>query len=194
VQNIKKNEACDFPFLTNTNDGPTRGIILDAILKEDIGAIERVVRCRKSDLYGNMKKLLDTAAGNGTVEILRLLENNTSDKYSHNAITNAAYHGNLEIIKYLHSKSVDCANWAMYAATSLGHFEIVKFLHENRNDICNENIMKLAIEHRHLDIVKYLHQNQTGKCKHNALNYATLNGDIEIILMLDGNEGCEREE
>jgi Ankyrin repeats (3 copies) len=105
----------------------------------------------------------------------------------------AAYHGHLDIIKYLHSIGSKARTYAMDNAAGInGRIEVVKWFHENRQEGCTTRAMNMAASQGHLEIVKFLHENRTEGCTANAMNDAAMNGHLEVIKWLHENrtEGC----
>ncbi|OQR90739.1 hypothetical protein THRCLA_09215 [Thraustotheca clavata] len=73
------------------------------------------------------------------------------------AMNIAASHGDLKMIKYLHSVGNQaCTKRAIDFAVDGGHFETIKWLHENRTEGWSSHALSKAIEINRLDIIDYL--------------------------------------
>lgn len=96
----------------------------------------------------------------------------------------AAFHGYLELVKYLHENGVDIAckdNYAIKISCEKGYLEQVKYLHENGVDITTNNNYPiiLATLKEHFDIVKYLYEN--GARNKEAIKIAKRHKNKKII-------------
>ena len=71
----------------------------------------------------------------------------------------AAENGHIEIVKWLHENRTEgCTKHAMNWAAYNGHVEIVKWLHENRNEAYIESALLISKRYNHTKIVEYLQQ------------------------------------
>lgn len=108
-----------------------------------------------------------TAAGNGSIRVVKKYFNESTQMDKANAIVLAAERGNLEIVKFLiergvkiESKDVDGAT-ALYGAALNGRTSVVQYLVEKGADVNAANNdgyvpLAMAAKNNHLDIVKYL--------------------------------------
>ncbi len=114
-------------------------------------------------------------------------------------VDDAARHGQLHIIEWLHAwypKELErrgCG--AMNEAAYGGQLNVVKWLHENRTEGCTTYAMDRAAKYGHLDVVKWLHENRTEGCTTNAMDWAAKYGRLDVVKWLHANrtEGCTTE-
>ncbi|KAH9128428.1 hypothetical protein LEN26_009108 [Aphanomyces euteiches] len=129
-------------------------------------------------------RAMDLAAANGHIDALIFL-NARKFSCSTKAMDGAAQNGHLEIINWLQMyRTEGCTVNAMNLAASNNHFDVVKWLHANRNEGCNRNAMDLAAEFGHLDMVKCLHENTNGGCTTRAVDRAVQNNHVEVAMWL----------
>jgi len=108
-----------------------------------------------------------TAAGNGSIRVVKKYFNESTQIDKANALVLAAERGNLEIVKFLvergvkiESKDVDGAT-PLYGAAFNGRMSVVQYLVEKGADVNaanNNGYVPLAMvaKSNHLDLVKYL--------------------------------------
>ena len=117
-----------------------------------------------------------------------------------NAMNYAAQEGHLEILKWLHEKSITesdiyagCTTRAMDNAAKYSYIEVIQWLHHNRTEGCSNYAMNWAADSGHIDVPKWLHENRTEGCDQLAMTWAAQNGHLEIVKWLykksitDGN-------
>ena len=74
----------------------------------------------------------------------------------------ATFHGNLDIIKYMHSTyGMICNDINMYKAVEYNKLDIVKYLHTEMNVPGNLNALKIGISYGRFECVKYLFEIKT---------------------------------
>jgi len=121
-------------------------------------------------------------------------------KCTDNAMDYAAHNGHLEVVQWLHYKSITesdrykgCTAWAMDGAAKHGHIEVVQWLHNNCKEGCTIWAMNDAAANGHLDVVKWLYEkyitksNRNDDCIHTVIYYAAQNGHLDVVKWL-----CER--
>ncbi|TMW58610.1 hypothetical protein Poli38472_010169 [Pythium oligandrum] len=100
----------------------------------------------------------------------------------------AAAQGNLELLEEFHKDefaTVTCTTDAMDQAAEHGHLEIVQWLHEHRHEGCTSAAMTMAASQGHLDVVQWLHAYRTEGCDSGAHLGAAGNGHLEVVRWLD---------
>ncbi|EFA77466.1 hypothetical protein PPL_12068 [Heterostelium album PN500] len=105
--------------------------------------------------------LMNRFAIHGNLEMLKWLNENSTNKGSNWSMNNAAYYGHFNCIKWLHENTYGCTFHAMNYAAGSGDLECVKFLHFNRTEGCNREAMDQAARGGHFSILKWLHENRT---------------------------------
>lgn len=109
------------------------------------------------------------------------------------AIDSAAGNGHLDIVEFLHVHwSEGCTTDAMDYAAANDYFDVVRFLHEHRSEGCTTRAMDSAALNGHLDVVQFLHEHRTEGCTTDAIDYAAREGHLDVIQFLFDNrsEGC----
>jgi hypothetical protein len=98
---------------------------------------------------------MNSAVGNGQIEIVELLHVNRNEGCTHFAMDFAGSNRHLDVMKWIHyNRSEGCTEYAIdYAAEYGGHFTISKWLHFNRSEDAG---MKFAARNSHYNIVEWL--------------------------------------
>ncbi len=155
----------------------------------------------------NKNDLLQYAAKNGYLELIKYLVEKGANIHGHNygtPLISAASNGHLEVVKYLVENGANISasgDIALILAASNGHLEMVKYLKENGANIHGQDdeALQFAAQNDHLEIVKYLvengappgaagilpadiHGNTDG-----ALQKAALYGNLKIVKYLVEN-------
>lgn len=146
-----------------------------------------------SVLENYSSQVMDWAAGNGHLEVVKWLHENRSEGCTTWAMDWAAERGHLEVVHWLHeNRNEGCTEIAMNLAAEGGHLEVVKFLHETGRAKCTVIAMDLAASGGHLEVVRWLHENRDEGCSINAMNWAAQNGHLKVVKWLHKNrsEGC----
>ncbi len=100
----------------------------------------------------------------------------------------AAENGHLEVVKWFHENRTEgCSDFAMNLAAANGHLEVIKWLHENRTEGASVYAMCWAAQYGHLELVKWLHKNRTEGCTRWAMDHAAQNGHLDIVIWLHEN-------
>ena len=101
-----------------------------------------------------------SATENGHVEVVKFLAER-SDSIPSDLSLYAAKQGNVELLKFFHSKNLDLRysdDHPFRLAAEGGHLECVKFLYDFGADIRNKNerALKKAVGNGHFNVVKFL--------------------------------------
>ncbi|EGG18694.1 hypothetical protein DFA_04190 [Cavenderia fasciculata] len=135
-------------------------------------------------------KALDIAAEKGYLDIF--LHFNRTEGCTIKAMDNAAFAGNIDIVKFLHyNRSEGCTTNAMdYSLLNddVSDFEVLKFLHYNRTEGCKTDAMDNAAVKRKFEALKFLHYNRTEGCSLMAMNWVASQGDLEMLKVCDKRE------
>ncbi|EGG22179.1 hypothetical protein DFA_04297 [Cavenderia fasciculata] len=122
--------------------------------------------------------------------------NNNNHILTSDMMDTAAENGHIEIVKFLHEHSSEGATtWAMDTAAGNGYIEIVKFLHEHRTEGCTSDAMDRAARNGHIEIVKFLHYNRSEGQPRFPNNYESSKGYLEMVsFMIDiGKLECNQD-
>ena len=131
---------------------------------------------------------IETAARQGNLEMVKYCVANQCPVDSW-AFANAAYHGHLEIIKYLHEEVK--VRWCSFTAASAvdnGHLHILEYLVERKYDQFEEDACRDAAKYGQLDCLKYLHETAKAPWDDEAVRFAHENGQPECLQYLLDND------
>ncbi|KYR03031.1 hypothetical protein DLAC_11444 [Tieghemostelium lacteum] len=116
--------------------------------------------------------IMDNAASNGNLKLLKFLHYNTNQGCSTNAMDN----GSLEVVKFLHeNRSEGCTTYAM----DNGSLEVVKFLHENRSEGCSIKALCKPDESKYQEVLQYLLTNRPELKNYNPTDYIRDSQNLE---------------
>jgi hypothetical protein len=158
------------------------------------------------------------AVANNRLEVAKFLHDHTAppadDMY---LIDEAARHGDLDMMKWLHSERGDQLTYeGVMRAVNHGFLAAVKWMRETfpdsvvASDIkmdnaaanghlemikwlhgqhawCTKQAMNLAASNDHLDVVRFLHENRAEGCTTDAMDLAAANGHLETVQWLHHN-------
>jgi Ankyrin repeats (3 copies) len=137
-------------------------------------------------LYIDSTQYIRNAAYHGELDLLNYLHGNGCpwDEYT---CTDAAMNGHLDCLKYAHENGCPWSVLTCSEAAKNGHMDCLKYLHENG---CrwNETTSSNAAKNGHLDCLKYAHENG---CPWNkwTCSEAAWNGHLECLKYAHEN-GC----
>lgn len=131
------------------------------------------------------KESVTTTIANGNLDILKILIGKHNIKPHAWMIDLAALNGHLDIIKYIDIMTVEELSFnAIGNAAENGHLETLRWLYYNRKEGNINNILYKPIRYGHLDIVKFLYSVGITKCKPIPTNVAIVSGHIHIVRYL----------
>jgi len=135
------------------------------------------------------ERTINAAAYHGNIEMIKYCVANKCpmDVY---ACACAAQGGNLECLKYLHEEVK--APWnsrtaAAWAAEN-GHLHILEYLVERKYKHYEENACSCAAQNGHLDCLKFLHETAKAPWNSYAVRYAHENNHVECVQYLLDND------
>jgi hypothetical protein len=150
-----------------------------------------------SAVYGNLKfikwlykhkpillilaDIMDNAAYNGNLNVIKFLHKKgyRGTKYT---TYNAVISGKLQLIKWFHRKDYKFSQHAMDAAAMLGYLKILKWLNKYRSEGCTSWAFDFSAANGHLRILKWLHENiKNAKCTNMTAIDAAINGQLHIL-------------
>ncbi len=123
------------------------------------------------------------------LSLLELARKNGCNLY--NVYGLAAFHGNLEILKWAKDKGFEFNSRYVVHVIQNGHLEVLKWMHDNYyiNQLLRENMCNYAASSGQLDILKWTHENGY-KWDASTCSNAALSGNVECLKYLRLNK-CE---
>ena len=131
---------------------------------------------------------ISSAAYHGNLEMVKYCVANEC-LINEGACANAASGGQLEVLKYLHEEAKVPWDWstAEWAARN-GHLHILEYLVERKYDEYDVLACRWAAECGHLDCLKYLHETAKAPWNFRAVRVARENKHFECVqYLLDNN-------
>ncbi|EFA80060.1 hypothetical protein PPL_06882 [Heterostelium album PN500] len=171
------------------------------VIASNVGNLELIeyVLTRQPQ-YGNdtlYHTMFRDSIANGYLNMMKYLHDKGIDSvFKNNALDEAASHGHLSIVEFLHfNRTEGCTKNAFIYSAFKGHLEIVKFLNANRSEESSPDAMNYAAQKGFLDVVLFLHENSISGCTFEALDGAASGGHLSIVKFLHYNrtEGCTKE-
>ncbi|EQC24877.1 hypothetical protein SDRG_17230 [Saprolegnia diclina VS20] len=103
----------------------------------------------------------------------------------------AAAKGYLSLVQQLHAAGVACSTKAMDEAAKHGFLDVVRFLHEHRTEGCTDAALRGASEAGHLDVVRFLVDFRAEGDLSAAFVAAAKAGHLHVVEYLGGvRDGC----
>jgi len=133
-------------------------------------------------------KTIQAAAYHGNLEMVKYCVANECpiDKW---ACACAAGNGHLECLKYLREEvKAPWASWTASWAAQNGHLHILEYLVERKYDEYDEGACANAAEFGHLDCLKYLHETAKAPWDEDAVISAHMNDHTECLQYLLDND------
>ncbi|GMF14834.1 unnamed protein product [Phytophthora lilii] len=135
------------------------------------------------------------AVANNHLEVAKFLNKHTApppdDMY---LIDEAARHGDLEMMEWLHTERGDQLTYeGVMRAVDHGFLDAVEWMCATFPDVVTTSYIRMdsAAANGHLAMIKWLHEHH-GWCTKQAMNRAAGNDHLEVVKFLDENrsEGC----
>ncbi|KAJ3109043.1 hypothetical protein HDU97_009161 [Phlyctochytrium planicorne] len=156
---------------------------------------------------GCTQSAIRLAAQNGHFDVIKFLPSSFFGENGYEAYTPAifdetAWRGQIEIVRFLHDKGVQCTKKAMNDAAGNKQMETVDFLHKFRDEgYLAARKSKGGLYqggddqgccHGHLEVVEFLDKNRPEGCKKDTMDKAAANGHVAVVKYLNANrtEGC----
>ena len=118
------------------------------------------------------------------LELLKWAREEKKCEWDEYTIHEAAYYGNLEMIKYCVANECPIDGWACANAASNGHLEILKYLHEEAEAPWGEKTAYFAAENGHLHILEYLVERKYDQYNEDACYWAAEEGHLDCLKYL----------
>ena len=135
--------------------------------------------------YKYCKKSAKLACYLNRLDVIQLMNKKNDNAETLFAMQCAAFHGRLEILKWLCENRTDCIIPDIaYLAACGGHLEIIKWFHQNNHGITLHAIDGAVIR-GHMKILQFLHNNLKERwCSRFAMKEASRKGYYEIVKFL----------
>ncbi|CAL6392397.1 unnamed protein product [Bathycoccus prasinos] len=118
------------------------------------------------------------------LELLKWIREEKECDWDGWTIRAAAWHGNLEMIKYCVANECPINEWTCANAAKNGHLEILKYLHEEAKAPWDSYTASWAAENGHLHILEYLVERKYDKYDEYACWYAAEKGHFDCLKYL----------
>ena len=118
------------------------------------------------------------------LELLKWAREEKECEWEQDTIYAAAFHGNLEMVKYCVANGCPIHVSACEFAARNGHLEILKYLHEEVKAPWDSDTASSAAENGHLHILEYLDERKFDKYDAWACMMAAENGHLDCLKYL----------
>jgi hypothetical protein len=151
----------------------------------------RIYRCYSdctSTTAIDLIRVMDKAASEGHLEVVKWLHAHRSEGCSSYAMNLAASNGHLEVLRWLHrSQTEGWTTRTMDYAAAGGHLDIVKWLYESRTEKYTVTAMTSAACTGHVDVLRWLVEHTSDKCRDDLMTTAGWRGHLGVVRYLDEN-------
>ena len=89
------------------------------------------------------------------LELLEWIREEKKCEWDSKTIQAAAYHGNLEMVKYCVANECPIDKWACACAAGNGHLECLKYLREEAKAPWDSSVLHFAHRNKHLECLRY---------------------------------------
>ncbi|KAF1790328.1 Ankyrin repeat-containing domain [Phytophthora cactorum] len=128
---------------------------------------------------------LQTAAGNGHLEVVKWLYAELGVTLTPDAMKRTAQNGHLDVVEWFHENGCEgCDVDTLINTAGSGHLDVVKWLDKHGVHPTGTAAIACAARSGHLDVVKWLHKHQTDRCFDLLLDDAATNGRLDIVQYL----------
>ena len=197
-------------------------VLMSCVSTNDVSGVSQLARRKEFDLNfetkigNNIWTPLTKAAAIGNVKIAKALVNAGAkvdfvDSVKNTPLNQAAWSGNLEMVKYLSRYSADLGCAALFAARA-GRLEVVKWMVEKKElsvdytnhdekKTCTGVLLAEAAWGGRLNVCRYLlskgatldyhPKTSDGRYKYSALERAAQNGQLEVVRYLVEEKGAK---
>jgi hypothetical protein len=118
------------------------------------------------------------------LELLKWAREEKKCRWDAGTIEAAAYHGNMEMVKYCVANECPIGAFACAFAAQNGHLEVLKYLHEEAEAAWDLRTATWAAENGHLHILEYLVEREFDEFDEYACAYAAENGHLDCLKYL----------
>ncbi|CAL6393973.1 unnamed protein product [Bathycoccus prasinos] len=118
------------------------------------------------------------------LELLKWVREEKKCEWDRRTIKAAAWHGNLEMIKYCVANECPINEWTCANAAKNGHLEVLKYLREEVKAPWDSVTAEWAAENGHLHILEYLFERKYDKYNVDACELAAREGHLDCLKYL----------
>ena len=118
------------------------------------------------------------------LELLKWIREGKKCEWGGRTISSAAYHGNLEMLKYCVANECPINTWACARAADKGQLECLKYLREEANAPWDSWTATFAAKYGHLHILEYLVERKFDQYNEYACRNAAMNGHLDCLKYL----------
>jgi hypothetical protein len=126
----------------------------------------------------------EKVAETNKLELLKWIREEKKCEWDVRTIEAAAFHGNLEMVKYCVANECPIDAWACAKAARYGHLECLKYLREEAKAPWDSGTANLAALNGHLHILEYLVERKFDQFGEFACTYAAESGQLDCLKYL----------
>jgi len=126
----------------------------------------------------------ERVAQTNKLELLKWMREEKKCEWDYRTIDAAAYHGNLEMVKYCVANECPIVGYACEYAALNGHLECLKYLREEVKAPWGSTTACWAAKYGHLHILEYLFERKFDEYDHWACQWAAENGHLDCLKYL----------
>jgi len=132
----------------------------------------------------NERSFCQKVAETNKLELLKWAREEKKCAWGRGTINPAAYHGNLEMVKYCVANECPIDEWACECAAGNGHLECLKYLREEAKAPWDLGTTARAHRNGHLHILEYLVERKYDKYNEYTCANAAGNGHLDFLKYL----------
>ena len=118
------------------------------------------------------------------LELLKWAREEKKCEWDGSTINRAAFHGNLEMVKYCVANECPIDEWACADAAENGRLEVLKYLREEAKAPWGWGTARRAASNGHLHILEYLVERKFDEYEEDACANAAMNGHLDCLKYL----------
>ena len=141
-------------------------------------------KLRKYNIKMDESDFCSGVAWTNKLELLEWIREEKKCEWDSKTIQAAAYHGNLEMVKYCIANECRIDEYACANAALNGHLECLKYLREEAKAPWDRHTANWAALNGHLHILEYLVERKYDKYDACACYHAAVNGHLDCLKYL----------